>query len=197
MIRFLAVAIALLIPALADTCPWQRQYCQPGTVVVYQPRTCCWQPQRVQIVRVVEVKPVEPPQTPVVKPDPELEKWAKLKGRIVWDKKKNGEAPKRVCIVATTDAAVVQNDGDFYTEDWVVNQNNLGIKNVVVWVVPEPSLDVEIAALKKAIEDNKSYKFASFQPNGIHPRLRVPATIAILEIPALRFAPHVFAAREG
>lgn len=202
MIRFLAIAIALLIPALADACPWQRHHCQPGTVIVYQPRTYCWQPQHVQIVRVVEVKPVEPPKEvekpkPIIIPDPDLSNWATIKGRIIWDKA-NGAVPKRVRIVATKDAEVAAKDGDFYTEDWMVNQSNLGIQNVVVWVVPEPFLEVEIAALKKAMTDSKSFKFASFQPSDIHPDQKTPAVNRVtIDQPCCRYIPHVLAARAG
>jgi len=197
MSRFLVMATALLMPALTYACPLQRHHCQPGAVIVYPPQTCCLQLQRVHIVPIVDVKPAMP-KTPVAKPDPELEKWATVKGRIVWDKEKNGEAPKRVRLVATKDAEVAAKDGEFWNEDWVVNQNNLGIQNVVVWVVPELTKEDEITALKKAMDANKSFPFASFKQDDIDPKLRVPSSPRVtLDIPYLRFAPHILAAREG
>lgn len=189
MMRFLALATVIVIPAMTVACPWQRHCCQPRPVVIY--RTCIPQPP---IVRVVEApsRPLEP------RLDPDLEKWVTIKGRIVWDKAKYGEAPKQVPLVATKDLEVAKRDPAFLTEDWVVNSKNLGIQNVVVWVVPEPTREIDIAAMNKAMAEGRSYKFASFAPNEIHPAQREPAQSRVhLTIPFLRFHPHVLAAREG
>src|SRR5215216_4442279 len=66
------------------------------------------------------------------------DKWVTVKGKFVWDAAK-GPAPKRLPIKADKDPDVAAKDPDFNTENWIVNSKNGGIKNVVVWLVPEPA----------------------------------------------------------
>ena len=61
-----------------------------------------------------------------------------VKGRVVWDADKNGPPPARQAIKPTKDEEVCAKDKDFKTEDWVINAKTNGIKNVVVWLAPEP-----------------------------------------------------------
>jgi hypothetical protein len=125
------------------------------------------------------------------------DKWVSIKGRIVWDTAK-GAAPKRTPIKATKDEEVAAKDKDFNTEDWVVNVKNNGIKNVVVWVVPEVTAAADVEALKKAQADNKSYVFKSFKAADVHPNLAKPAKPAVdIDQPCCRFIPHVVLARAG
>ncbi len=124
-------------------------------------------------------------------------KWVTIKGKVVWDAAKK-PAPKRFAIQATKDANVCAKDPDFKTEDWVVNPKNGGIKNVVVWVMPEPSEPAEIKAIQKAHDNNKRPTFKSFRPADIHPALRsVPKKAAEIDQPCCRFIPHVLVARAG
>jgi hypothetical protein len=184
MIRFLSIALLALFPAIVDACPLKTRSYPPGTVILYQSGSCCWGSRRVQVFQVVEAKPAEV----VKKPEP----WVTIKGRIVWDKSK-GEVPKRVPIKATIDAAVANKDGDFYTEDWVVDENNLGIKNVIVWLAPEPS-----AETLQGLKDRKIREFPSFSPAEMHPTLREASSSAVvIDIPHCRFIPHVVTARAG
>ena len=165
MNRLLAVALIALVPGVAVPCCW---WCRRPAPVV--------------------LKPVEP----ILKKDLEADKWVTIRGRIVWDKTK-GDPPKRVAIKATKDEAVANKDGDFYTEDWVINEQNLGIKNVVVWLAPEPTAE-QLTALK----EKRLKIFPSFQPADVYPEMLKPPTGDVfLDTYCCRFVPHVVAAREG
>jgi hypothetical protein len=123
------------------------------------------------------------------------DKWVTVKGRIVWAGK--GAPPKQMAIKPTKDEEVCAKDKDFNTEEWVVNQKTGGIKNVVVWLAPEPA-GAAIQALQKAQKDNKSYTFASFAAADIHPKLAKPAKGSVeIDQPCCRFIPHIVLAREG
>jgi hypothetical protein len=150
---------------------------------------------------VVAGEPTKASQTTPVKADTPATggdgKWVTIKGKIIWNDGK-GAAPKQVPIKPTKDEEVCAKDKDFNTEDWVVNAKTGGIKNVVVWVVPEPSDEAAIAALKKAQAENKSYAFKSFDPADIHPDLKaVPKNPIEIDQPCCRFIPHVLAGRAG
>jgi hypothetical protein len=122
--------------------------------------------------------------------------WCHIKGRIVWDTTA-GPAPVRKPIKATKDQHVAAKDGDFYTEDWVVNQGNNGIKNVIVWLAPEPTGE-GLLALEKARKEKRSFRFASFPDDKIYPTLAHPLTPTVeIDIPCCRYIPHVVAARAG
>src|SRR6478752_5600703 len=120
------------------------------------------------------------------------DKWVTVKGKIVWDTAK-GPAPKRSPIKADKDEEVAGKDPDFNTEDWIVNPKNGGIKNVVVWLAPEPAPSV-LADL----ESRRLKTFPSFDKKDIHPALAKPAKPAVeIDQPCCRFIPHVVLAREG
>ncbi|WP_020469239.1 cupredoxin domain-containing protein [Zavarzinella formosa] len=122
----------------------------------------------------------------------ETNHWVTVKGKIVWDEAK-GEAPKQIALVAGRDAQTAAMDTEFLSEEWVVNAKSGGIKNVVVWLAPEPS-PLQLDDLK-----NKKLKvFPSFTPNDINPQLLKPANDSVvIEQHCCRFIPHVMAAQEG
>jgi hypothetical protein len=119
-------------------------------------------------------------------------KWVTVKGTVIWDSDKK-PAPKQTPIKATKDQEVAAKDKEFLTEDWVVSPKTGGIKNVFVWLAPEPSA-ADLAALKA----RKLRDFPSFKPADINPALAklVKDTVEI-DQPCCRFIPHVLAAREG
>jgi hypothetical protein len=122
--------------------------------------------------------------------------WCHIKGRIIWDKAA-GPVPVRMPIEANKDKDVAAMDGELLTEDWVVHPSNYGIRNVIVWLVPEPQGE-DATALEKARKQNKAYKFPSFKEADIHPSLtKLPGPSVEIEIPHCRFIPHVVAARAG
>src|SRR5262245_12098812 len=104
-------------------CPWWGR----GGPPVY-----CYPPCPPPVVRIVEVRPAEPEKKPAavtkamseeVAPDG----WCHLRGRIVYD---GDPIPKQ---------KEIPKSGGAYTEDWVVNPTNRGVKNVIVWLAPEPT----------------------------------------------------------
>src|SRR4029078_4302157 len=114
--------------------------------------------------------------------------WCHIRGRIIWDKDA-GPAPVRLPINATKDKDVAHMDSDFFTEDWVVHRGNYGIRNVVVWLAPEPQGD-DLEAMEKARRENKSFRFPSFKTEDIYPSLRRPAERKVeLETFCCRFVP--------
>ncbi len=109
-----------------------------------------------------------------------------IKGQIVWDSAR-GPAPKRVPLKATKDQELAAKDKDFNSEEYIVDAVSGGIKNVAVWLAPEPS-----AADLKAFKANRIKDFPSFKPGDIHPKLaKVEKKTHEIDQPCCRFIPHV------
>jgi hypothetical protein len=120
------------------------------------------------------------------------DKWVSISGRITWNKA-NGPAPVQKAINATKDQQVAAKDKEFLTEDYVVSAKTGGIKNVVVWLAPEPTAE-QLAGLKS----RKIKDFPSFKSADIHPAIAKPAKPAVeIDQPCCRFIPHIVLAREG
>jgi len=131
-------------------------------------------------------------EEPVVKGDKAAGDWVTVKGKIVWDDAK-GAVPKRAEIKADKDEDLAAKDKDFLTEDWVVSPKSKGIKNVVVWLAPEPT-----AAQLAALKSKKLKIFPSFDKADIHPDLVKPAKPSVeIDQPCCRFIPHMTVAQEG
>jgi hypothetical protein len=114
------------------------------------------------------------------------DKYTTVKGRFVWDKA-NGAPPVRSTIKPTKDEEVCAKDKDFMTEDWVVSAKTGGIKNVVVWLAPDPKPG-----------GAKQRDLPPFKKEDIHPTLVKPAKPGVeIDQPCCRFIPHVMAAQEG
>jgi hypothetical protein len=168
------VVIALLASAaVADACPWTRHYCPPGPVIVYP---YCPPP----VVRFVEAKPPET-KPAVVKEDVAPDGWCHIRGRVVYD---GDPLPVQ---------KLIPRSGGAYTEDWVVNATNRGVKNVVVWLVPELSNE-QVQALK----DRKLREVPSFRAKDVYPGLteQKEVTVLIPEKP-IALVPHVAIVRAG
>lgn len=120
------------------------------------------------------------------------EKWATVRGQIIWDDKA-GPRPKQTRIPPQRGESVSSQDKEFLTENWVVDPKSGGIKNVIVWLAPEPS-----AQQLDELQKKGSVRFPSFSPTDIHPDLRkVNKPTVELDQPFIRFEPHVVLAREG
>src|SRR5262245_39769550 len=94
--------------------------------------------------------------------------WVTVKGKIVWDKKV--AVPKREPIKATQDADLAAKDKEFLTEDYIVSAKTGGIKNVVIWLAPEPTAAQLAALQKRTLKD-----FPSFDPKDVFPAMAKPA----------------------
>jgi len=111
--------------------------------------------------------------------------WTTVKGRIVWDAAK-GAPPARKAIQPTKDQEVCAKDPDFKTEDWVISAKG-GIKNVVVWLAPEPPAG-----------GPKAKDLPPFDRKDINPAVAKPAKPDVeIDQPCCRFIPHVVVAQEG
>jgi hypothetical protein len=135
-----------------------------------------------------KTSPAAPKTTPIKTETPAggEDKWVTVKGRIVWDDSK-GAPPARKAITPTKDEEVCSKDKDFKTEDVIVDAKTKGVKNVVVWLAPEP------AAGGPKLKD-----LPPFDKKDIFPSLAKPSKPDVeIDQPCCRFIPHVLAAQEG
>jgi hypothetical protein len=105
--------------------------------------------------------------------------WTTIKGSIVLDDKAQVPAPKE--IVPEKDKEECLAKGKFYTEEWIINKKNKGIKNIFVWIEPADAA-----------------RGTPFPKNLINPKLAAPDKKAVeIDQPCCQFIPHVLAVREG
>jgi hypothetical protein len=102
--------------------------------------------------------------------------WGTVKGQVVLD----GQVPepKEIDVSKSKDKAHCLSKGKLYSQEWVVNSKNKGVRWAFAWLAPDPSS-----------EDDKL---------PIHPSLKtVKVKQVILDQPCCRFVPHCIAIREG
>ena len=166
MPRLPLLALLLILPAAADACPlFQR--CRPQPVVYYPP-PCPAPPASVAV----------PPSAKVAE---EPVKWATVRGRVVFD---GDPIPKQTPIRGAKGA---------YTEDWVVDPVNRGVKNVIVWLAPEPTPEQ-----LNALRTRRVREFPSFTAEQIHPEAGKPGDATMyIPIKPVVIVPHIVAMRAG
>jgi plastocyanin len=100
--------------------------------------------------------------------------WVTLRGQIVWPK--NREITKPAALNVTTDRPTCcANDEPLLSNQLLIDPKSRGIKNVVVWLMPEPG-----AARR------------------VHPKFTdSPLTLHEIDQPECQFEPRVIAARAG
>jgi hypothetical protein len=105
------------------------------------------------------------------------QKWGNVKGQITLE----GAIPAPVALGANAGNCACLKKGEIlYNEDWIVEKDSKGIKNVVVWLTDDPDL--------------KASKPTNLP---IHPALakaKVPPTVE-LDQPCCAFEPHVVVIR--
>ncbi len=116
-----------------------------------------------------------------------------IKGKVLLDKK--SDIPKRMPINPAVDKNVCIKDKDFNTEEWVVDEKTRGIRDVVVYIVSEPTKE-------QAAEIEKSKARArvelAFDPNKIPAKLKAPPKDPVVfDQPCCRYIPRVAVARVG
>jgi hypothetical protein len=128
--------------------------------------------------------PIETVRAPVEDPDAAPDGWCHIKGRIVFE---GDPIPTQ---------SEIPNSKGAYTQNWVLNPENRGVKNVLIWLAPEPTAD-EWEHLK-ASGPKRLREFPSFKERDIYPVLpkRQDGTVLILEAP-IAFIPHLVAVRAG
>jgi hypothetical protein len=101
--------------------------------------------------------------------------WGTVKGRIVLDAAV-APAPKPIAVAANPDAKKCLVNGPLFSDEWVVNKKNMGVRWVFVWLAPAA-------------------------PNAklpIHKDLLKPKVKQVeLDQPCCMFTPHALALREG
>lgn len=126
------------------------------------------------------------------------DKWSTVKGKVVFDDSKN-KIPARALPPAAKGADLppcAGMDKDFLTEEWIVNPKNKGVKNVVVWLAPEPTDDEWKRLRDKGAKRLKV--FPSFKAEHLHPDLKAPKEKTVeMDQPCCRFIPHIVTVRVG
>jgi plastocyanin len=108
--------------------------------------------------------------------NPQQAGWGTVKGQIVLT---DGVAiPERPALTVDKDKEHCLSQGPRLSEEWVVNKENRGVQNAVVWLLPDP---------------------AGGQTDlPVHPSLKdPPAEPAVMDQPCCLFEPHVLAMRAG
>jgi plastocyanin len=107
-------------------------------------------------------------------PSAHAQGWGNVKGQVTWG---GGAAPPREKINVTKDEAACLAKGALFSEKYVINPKNKGVRWVLVW-------------LTDAESPNKALP--------VHPSLKAinPKTV-VIDQPCCMFEPHVVAIREG
>jgi hypothetical protein len=101
--------------------------------------------------------------------------WGTIKGQIVWP---GAKLPDQVEINVQKDQQHCLSKGKLFSDEWVVNKANKGVRWVFVWLAQEP------ADAKKPIP--------------IHPSLKdIKDKKVTIDQPCCMFEPHALAVREG
>lgn len=99
-------------------------------------------------------------------------KWGTVKGQLVYG---GAVIPEPEKLKVDKDVGHCLSRGDIYSEAWVINKKNKGVKNVFVWL-----------------------ESANGQPLPIHPQRKpIPQKEAEIDQPCCMFVPHALAIREG
>lgn len=97
--------------------------------------------------------------------------WGNIKGKVVL----SGDAPSAGKLEITKDQDHCLSKGPIMSENWVVNKDNKGVKNVFVWLVPAGGGKLQV-----------------------HPDLAtIKEKTVSLDQPCCAFEPHCLAVREG
>src|SRR5262249_53747359 len=91
---------------------------------------------------------------------------------------------------------LIPKSGGAYTEDWVVHPGSRGVKNVVVWLAPEPTKE-QWERLKDT-GPNRLRVLPSFAPAQVFPGLTKKGAYTLTHAQDKRaYVPHVLAVQAG
>jgi hypothetical protein len=101
---------------------------------------------------------------------PMEDQWFTITGQVVWD---GGAIPEKKKLTVDKDQDHCLSKGDLYAETWIVNPNNKGVKNCVVFLRPEKG-----------------------KPFKVHDSLKTPPTKqVVLDQPTCYFSPRILVMR--
>jgi hypothetical protein len=99
--------------------------------------------------------------------------WGTIKGRIVWE---GDKLPVPEELKVDKDQKHCLEKGKLFSEEFVVNKDNKGLRWVLIWLTPETGA----------------------KPLAIHPSLKeIKQKEVVMDQPCCAFVPHVVAMREG
>lgn len=101
--------------------------------------------------------------------------WGTIKGRIVFA---GDKLPDPAEVKVDKDQAHCLEKGKIFSDEWVVNKENKGVKWVFVWLAPEPGGTVKKLPIHPSLKEPKDQKVEIDQPHCM-------------------FIPHSLALREG
>jgi len=101
--------------------------------------------------------------------------WGDVKGRVVWG---DDKLPKREAEVIDKDKDHCAEKGPIYSEKWVVNQDNKGIRWAFVWLALDPPDPRKKLPVHPSLEEIKEKEVVMDQPH-------------------CAFVPHALGLREG
>ena len=102
--------------------------------------------------------------------------WSTVKGKVIFDDSKQ-KIPQRVIPPGAKGANLppcAAKDPDFLTEEWIVDPKTKAVKNVIVWLTPEPTAN-DWKRLK-ATGPNRLKEFPSFKPAQVRFTHSLPKT---------------------
>jgi len=103
--------------------------------------------------------------------------WGSVKGRVIFGGEKLPE-PVEVDVTQNKDAMHCKSKGAIFSEQWVINPNNKGVRWAVVWLAPTSD-----------VKEPTPFK-------NIHPDLKASKTPQVeMDQPCCKYEPHVLAMR--
>jgi plastocyanin len=102
--------------------------------------------------------------------------WGAIKGQIILDPNEQIPQPKKINVGDNQNPKECLAKGPLFSQEWVVNKNDRGVRWVFVWLQPAPG----------------------GQPLAIHPNLaKIKNKEVVIDQPCCQFEPHAIAIREG
>lgn len=113
--------------------------------------------------------------TPGPAADDKAEDWGSVTGQIVFE---GDKVPTAEQLNIQKDQEHCLSKGKLFSESWVVNKENKGVRNVLVWLVPEPDSGQKQLSIHKDLQTVKDKE-------------------VIIDQPCCQFVPHVLGLRQG